>query len=243
MFDLESTPGAPDGWESAHAPTRQDHVPPVPLFAIPELVQFGHLGTGTYVGWVVPAPELRGTDHPVALFGQDPGARIIGRDTRAGLEWMLSLGLRQAHLRADDRALIARLVAELDLHPTPEYGITPDGFDVVVSLELTVPAGWRHEPDVNGAGIGVLALADAFTDRSYVYAGGHLDEILAEAERLLEAGFPATALVELIDAFHDDRHRFAHLDSLWARAYQDLGRPRSAARLDTMLPLYQRLHP
>lgn len=241
MFDLEAAPGAPDGWESTNPEMRQNHVPPVPLFATPELVQFGHLGTGTYVGWVVPAPELRGTDHPVALFGQEPGARIIGGDTRAGLEWMLSLGLRRETLRDDDCALIARLAAELGLHPAPEHGITPDGFDVVVPLELAVPAGWRREPDVNGAGIGVLAPAGAFTDRSYVYAGGWLDGILADADRLLDAGFPATALLELIDAFHDDRDRFAHLRPLWARAYQDLGRPQLAARLETMLPMYQRL--
>ncbi|MFG2004735.1 hypothetical protein ACGFNU_36840 [Spirillospora sp. NPDC048911] len=51
---------------------------------------------------------------------------------RAGLEWMLSPGLRKEHLQADDRALVARLAAELDLHPTPEHGVTADGFDVEV---------------------------------------------------------------------------------------------------------------
>ncbi|MEV0353907.1 hypothetical protein AB0H88_49885 [Nonomuraea sp. NPDC050680] len=94
---------------------------------------------------------------------------------------------------------------------------------------------------MNGAGIGVLAPADAFTDRSYVYAVGWMDEIITDADRLLGAGFPATALLELIDAFHDDRDRFADLRPLWARAYQDLGRPQLAARLETMLPMYQRL--
>ncbi|MDL4773988.1 MULTISPECIES: hypothetical protein [Thermomonosporaceae] len=241
MFDLEAAPGAPDGWEYAYpGPSltkgvRQDHVP---MFATPELVQFGHLGNGTCVGWVVPAPELRGTDHPVALFGQEPGARIIGADTRAGLEWMLSLGLRKKNLRDDDRALIARLATELDLHPTPEHGITPDGFDTIVPLELTVPAGWRHEPDVNGAGVGVLAPAGAFTDRGHMYAGGCLDEILAHTDRLLDTGYPATALLELTDAFHDDHDRFTHLHPLWARAYHDLDRPQLATRLETMLPMY-----
>ncbi|MFG2087813.1 hypothetical protein [Spirillospora sp. NPDC048824] len=239
MFDLEAAPGAPDGWKTAEV--RQDHVPHVPLWATPELMQFGHLGTGTCVGWVVPAPELHGTDHPTALFGQEPGARIIGRDTRAGLEWMLSLGLRKQNLRDDDRSLIARLAVELDIQPAPEHGINPDGSDAVVPLEFEVPAGWKHEPDVNGSGVGVLAPADAFTDRSYVYSGGGLEEILAHADRLLDAGFPATALLELTDAFHDDHDRFAYLHPLWARAYRDLGRPQLAARLETMLPMYQRL--
>ncbi|GAA2112459.1 hypothetical protein [Actinomadura alba] len=70
---------------------------------------------------------------------------------------------------------------------------------------------------------------------------GELDEILADAARLLDAGFPATALLELTDAFHDDFDRFAQLRPPWARAYRDLSRPQLAARLELMLPMYERL--
>ncbi|GAA2397588.1 hypothetical protein GCM10010191_00290 [Actinomadura vinacea] len=242
MFDLEAVPAAPDGWEYTYpgpalaSGVRQDFVP---LWATPELVRFGSLGTGTYVGWVVLAPELNGADHPVALFGDDAGMRLIARDTRAGLEWMLSLGLRRQNLRDDARALIARLAAELDIHPAPEHGITPDGSDAVVPLEPAVPSGWRHVPGRDGTGVGVLAPADAFAAQGPVNSG-ELDEILAGADRLLDAGFPASALLELTDAFHDDPDRFAGLHPLWARAYRDLGRPRFADRLALMATMYDR---
>ncbi|MEU7838838.1 hypothetical protein [Nonomuraea sp. NPDC049129] len=241
MFDLESVPRAPDGWEEAYpGPAwRGDHVP---LFATPEYLQFGHLGNGTYVGWVVPAPELGGTDHPVALFGQEPGGRVIARDTRAGLEWMLSFGLRKENLSDDDRSLIARVAAELDLDPASERAVTPDGFDVVVPLELAVPSGWRHEPGAYGIGPGVLAPADAFAPDGPMDSY-RLDDVLADAAQLLGAGFPATALHGIMDAFHRDIAHFTSLLPLWVRAYQDLGRPQFTTRLDHILPMYEGLQP
>ncbi|MFI0446927.1 hypothetical protein [Actinomadura sp. 6N118] len=241
MFDLACAPLAPKGWEHTYpGPSRGGDF--VPLWATPELIQFGHLGTGICVGWVIPAPELQGSDHPVALFGHRPAARVIAGDTRAGLEWMLSLGLRKDGLRDDDRSLIARLAAELDINPAPEHGVTPDGRDVVVPLELAVPSGWRHVPSTFGVGfdngIGVLAPADAFAEYSLLLRSSKLDEILTEAARLLDAGYPATALLELTDAFHEDPDRLPDLHPLWSRAYHDLGRPQYANRLDLMLATY-----
>ncbi|MFI9046007.1 hypothetical protein [Streptomyces sp. NPDC053427] len=237
MFDLEAVPSAPDGREYCYPGPSPRFPRSAPPFATPELVPFGHLGNGTQVGWVVPAPELGATDHPVAVFAQEPGARIIGRDTRAGLEFMLSLGLRKQNLDDADRALIVRLATELDLHPTPEFGITSDGFDVLVPLDLAVPDGWRHEPGAYG--IGVLAPSHAFADNFFF--SDQVEEILADAAEMLDAGFPATALSGLTDAFHDDYERFVELHPLWARAYQELNRPQYAARLDLMLPTYQGL--
>ncbi|MFF0451355.1 hypothetical protein ACFYT4_34160 [Streptomyces sp. NPDC004609] len=238
MFDLEAVPLAPGGWEYSY-PGPSSRLPrPAPLYATPELLPFGHLGNGTHIGWVVPAPELGGTDHPVAVFAQEPGARVIGRDTRAGLEFALSLGLRKDNLSDADRALIARLAAELGLRPSPEFGITEDGRDVLVPLDLAVPAGWRHEHGVYG--IGVLAPSDAFAGHGPV-SSERLEEILADAVGMLDAGCPATALLGLTEAFHQDFLRLTELHPLWARAYQDLGRPQYAECLDLMLPTYQDL--
>ncbi|WP_158745161.1 hypothetical protein, partial [Streptomyces sp. NRRL S-1448] len=83
--------------------------------------------------------------HPVASFGhKEPG--VIGRNTLDGLTFLLSLALRSNGERR--RTQVARLSAELGIHPTPEYGLTPGGrSDAEVPLDLAPPAGWRHEPD------------------------------------------------------------------------------------------------
>ncbi|WP_158745299.1 hypothetical protein, partial [Streptomyces sp. NRRL S-1448] len=88
-FDLCEVPLAPQGWEYCYAGEafRRHHVP---FMSVPELLPFADLGTGTCVGWVVPAPELGRTDHPVASFGhKEPG--VIGRNTLDGLTFLLSL--------------------------------------------------------------------------------------------------------------------------------------------------------
>lgn len=76
-FDLCEVPLAPQGWEYCYAGEvfRRHRLP---LWSVPELLPFADLGNGTCVGWVVPAPELSRTDHPVASFGhKEPG--VIGR--------------------------------------------------------------------------------------------------------------------------------------------------------------------
>ncbi|WP_158745297.1 hypothetical protein, partial [Streptomyces sp. NRRL S-1448] len=88
-FDLCEVPLAPQGWEYCYAGEafRRHHVP---FMSVPELLPFADLDTGTCVGWVVPAPELGRTDHPVASFGhKEPG--VIGRNTLDGLTFLLSL--------------------------------------------------------------------------------------------------------------------------------------------------------
>ncbi|MER7078184.1 hypothetical protein SAMN02982929_05346 [Saccharopolyspora kobensis] len=229
-FELCEVPLAPPGWEYCYAGEafRRHHVP---FMSVPELLPFADLGNGTCVGWVVPAPELGRTDHPVASFGhKNPG--IVGRNTSEGLTFLLALALRGGGERR--RAQVVRLAAELGIHPTPEHGINPDGSDAEIPLDLAPPTGWRHEPDPAGIGIGVLAPEDAFADEIPAFTG-ETDDILADAARMLDVGCPASALLGLTAAYHDDVERLPDLHPLWARAYADLGRPLLRARLDSML--------
>ncbi|TDE35890.1 hypothetical protein E1295_35610 [Nonomuraea mesophila] len=149
MFDLATVPRPPEGCTADPDLTGHGE-PPVPHFATPEFVSFGSLGDGGDVGWLVPAPELRRGDHPVALAGgHEHGVTLIGADTRTGLEFMLSWALRRwredpvpeppawrdpdvwlaqnrwridAHARK--RRLADRLAAELGVHPDPD-GVFP----------------------------------------------------------------------------------------------------------------------
>ncbi|MEU7897763.1 hypothetical protein AB0B45_33500 [Nonomuraea sp. NPDC049152] len=71
---------------------------------------------------------------------------------------------------------------------------------------------------------------------------GHrtLEQALDDAERSLDAGYPATALLGLKDSFvNGPSCFFAHANPLWARAYRDLGRPTYAEHLQRMMAMYQ----
>ncbi|HEX6684380.1 MAG TPA: hypothetical protein VF062_16375 [Candidatus Limnocylindrales bacterium] len=262
MFDLTMIPRPPDGCECYPEFSEQIRQPPMPMFATPEFVPFGALGTGAYVGWLVPAPELERPDHPVALGdGHDYGVTLIGADTRAGLEFMLSWALRRFRehperdpesYRGEVRRLIDRLAAELFVRPDPDKAYTGSTWhgsavaaDTEFDIVFDVPEGWRHEPGYDG--IGVLAPANAFADREPVVADVYLrneplEPVLTDAARALDAGHPATTLLGLKDTFvNSPTCYFAGLKPLWAQAYRDLGRPQLAERLDLMTSMYQDL--
>ncbi|TDD87967.1 hypothetical protein E1293_07045 [Actinomadura darangshiensis] len=234
-FDLCEVPLAPPGWEDCY-PEGVFRRHNVPFWSVPELLPFADLGNGTCIGWVVPAPELGRSDHPVASFGhKEPG--VIGRNTLDGLTFLLSLALRSGG--DSQRARVAHLSTELGIHPTPEYGVNPGGGDAEVPLDLAPPVGWRHEPDPSGIGVGVLAPDDAFADEYPTFIG-ETDAILADASQMLDAGYPASALLGLTAAYHEDAQRIPALHPLWARAYDDLGRTLLRERLDVMLEDHQR---
>lgn len=243
MFDLWAIPRPPEGWDVDY-PDSVGAPPELPLFATPEFVPFGLFDDGTSIGWAVPAPELGRSDHPVVLVCSDePGAVFVGKDTGAGLEFMLSRTLRRWRERppsSDDRELLDRLVAEAGLRPDPDRE-----FAMNAPITFEVPEGWRHERSADG--IGVLAPADAFTDEGAIVADvpwgkpWALEPVLADAAQLLDGGYPATALLGLRDTFHTSYSYFRELRPLWARAYRDLGRPQLAEDLDRMTPVYERV--
>jgi hypothetical protein len=263
MFDLQRFPGPLDGWDPGYPEfTEECRQPSVPLFATPEFVPFGSLGTGSHVGWLVPAPELRRPDQPVALAsGHSGGVTWLGPDTRTGLEFMLSWTLRRwredakhwADTSARRRPLVDRLAAELGVRPDPDtvyIGSSWEGGTVAQDEEyeiaFDVPDGWHHAESVDG--IGVLAPSDAFSGRDPIVPGqrvgrgGDPESVLADAQRALDAGYPATALLGIRDTFEANPScHFTELKPLWARAYRDLGRHHLTETLDRMESMYQPL--
>lgn len=209
MFDLERVPRPLDGWcESAEFFQSRSH----PMFAPPEFVPFGSLGDGGCVGWIVPAPELEHLDHRVALAsGHDHGVTMIGADTRAGLEFMLSWTLRRwrerpeltppawrdpevwltqnqylIEARIEDHRLLDRLATELDLHPDPDKAYAGSSWDGTVvkqdvEFEIAFDVPEGWRHARGADGIGVLAPFDAFADCDPVVADLNLSNELLEA--------------------------------------------------------------
>jgi hypothetical protein len=252
MFDLARVPRPPAGWECSPEFDDDTREPDMPMYAMPEFVPFGSLGDGGYVGWVVPAPELGRLDHPVChADGHQHGMVLLGEDTRAGLEFLLSATLRkwrdepwyQQHpVSPEDRELVNRVAHELGVHPDPERGQWPRRHSgAATTLNFDVPTSWRYEPGQDV--VGVLAPADAFAGQEPVVARVELDEplepALVDAARHLDAGYPATALLGLKDTFvYTPVCYFPKLKPLWARAYRDLGRSQLVTNLDVMTAIY-----
>jgi hypothetical protein len=63
--------------------------------------------------------------------------------------------------------------------------------------------------------------------------------VLDDAARLLDDGYPASALLGLKNAFAEQSTcTFAALKPLWAKAYQELGRAVFVPQLEAMAPVY-----
>jgi hypothetical protein len=213
-FDLTVVPGPPAGWTCSPEYDRHTLEPGWPLFAPPEFHAFGSLGDGSYVGWVVAAPELGLVDYPVGRTGHAPGVELVGEDTRSALDFLVAGGLGSERERSSDVASVLRHAA---------------------------PADWWYAPGDDD--IGVLAAADAFApDQPAVLADDLLEPVLSEVTRHLDAGFPATALLGIRNAFfHTWQYSLPALKPLWIRAYRDLGRPELVPNLDRMSATYDAL--
>jgi hypothetical protein len=233
MFTLTVFPALPGDRDEPSDPDRV-----MAYLAPPEFVTFGDLGFDLIrVGYVMPAPELGWTDYPVAQkWPGNDGVIQLGANTRSGLEFLISRSLRwfrdepgwMQEVIDKGREALGRLAEALAIEPDPDLGVEtrdPCSFDV--------PSGWRHEESDDG--IGVLAPEAAFADRDPVVADFDepLEPVLDDATRLLDAGYPASALVGLKDTFYYSAERFLELKPLWARAYRDLGRPQLAEALDS----------
>jgi hypothetical protein len=230
------------------------HSRPVAFAAPPEFIPFAELRVGglrpcrfanSVVGWIVPAPELGRTDHPVGLVGAEEPSRVwqIGADTRSGFaaiiaiieddlaEWLAAdtTGSYWAGL-APMRAGLKRLARILDLgecrDPAP-----PEGFTTVPRLETR----YRHVQTDDQIGVHGMELADDRPPAPDPARPGEVGRAIAEIARLLDLGAPARALVLVKDLFvRTPRCYVKDLKYLWEAAYLDHARPQLLGQLDAM---------
>jgi len=169
-------------------------------------------------GYVVWAPELPGSDHPVVRID----------------------GTGRLHPYAPDTpSTFRRLVGE-KLSWDPEYDVhmgqevframgLPETEHLLTELSPRVPVGWKHAPTRDG--VGVLAPAAAFEEGVRADPSLSLAEHQAWVGRLLYHRKAGSALVVLKDACHVGRRRpgvHRALGGLLAEAYLELGRAPSA---------------
>jgi hypothetical protein len=85
--------------------------------------------------------------------------------------------------------------------------------------------------------VGVLAPVDAFADRPPVVADPPegVEAAIGDAQSMIQAGHPATALLGIRETFWRDHTSHAAFDAVkdvWAWAYHELGRPLLAEALE-----------
>jgi hypothetical protein len=205
-----------------------------------EIIPFGREGgDALHYGWAVLAPELDLDDHPCVSFAPVDGHAVwLGDNTRQALENLL-VG-RVANWRSWDaarepspagRRSWAALCEALDLRPNLDTPPVTEGARSTRLLDPPVPPGWLYQPTDDG--IGVLSEKAAVAPFDVEYdALGPTEELVAEARRLLDAGYPADALCVLKDAVSGPGVMEAMRD-----AYEALGRTLHVERAETWLRL------
>jgi hypothetical protein len=211
---------------------------------------------GHHDGYVIHAPELSAEDYSVGSYCpmDSEGVVFKGSGTLDAFEAMMSFSLASAADELDDLAadedsldddeegewieqerkklsqrveLIAAVARTFGLAPATEksgreYGPDRNGLPV----PPFIPVGWRHV--LSSDWIGVLAPASAFQTHAgpSVTVNTPPENVVAAARAALDAGFPATALLDLREAYWLHRHdqRRLYVDVL-AEAYEALGRP------------------
>jgi hypothetical protein len=170
----------------------------------PELFPFATLGVnGVHYGYVIHAPELRPDDYPVGELDpmSDEGVILVGKGTFDALENLLSwqLGWDEGPATAET---IAKVSEAIGIQPevakaNRRYGISGMGLPVVPEI----PTGWRYVSTADG--VGVLAPEAAFWPGAthLVEPDAPVDHAVSQADEALAAGYPATALYFLREAF------------------------------------------
>jgi hypothetical protein len=237
---------------------------PVAFAAPPEFIPFAALRVGglrampyqdCVVGWIVPAPELGLTDHPVGLVGAEEPTRVwqLGTDTRSGFAALIAIiqddfaewlgadttGSYWAGI-APMRAELKRLAKILDLGENEDRGEGRGGVPTAARPDelITVPRlklRYRHVQTDDQVGVYGMELPDERPPAPDPAQPGAVESAIAEVVRLLDLGAPARALILIKDLFvRTPRCHFAELKYLWEAAYLDHARPQLLVQLDAM---------
>lgn len=189
-----------------------------------ELFPFGRPGVdGIHFGYLIHDVKL-GPDFAVGYFCPMDldGVQHVGVDTLDGLGTLLSRRLCDSIEKpvADQiRALAKILGVKASKSRNRQkagwgFGLPSDNLPVVKNR---VPKNWKEVKTQDG--LGVLAATSAFTSKSMK---GSWRE---RATRLLDDGYPGSALVVVRDAAWNDALNPGEVSDLLQRAYTDLERP------------------
>jgi hypothetical protein len=225
------------GWDPAGDYMRYDMTPPE-LFPIAAK----HVD-GVHFGYVMHAPELSASDHPIGMFApmDFDGVYLLGATTFEAAETELSFqmqcdqefGLFQSPFSSEWWPEVAARLRGLGIEP--DLARAERNYENGNGKPVTpvIPDGWRHVPSADG--IGVLAPARLFHPAPLPAMERQPDvsAVVEAAARHRADQFPATALWLLRECYwyasplaHDDTITIgrAMLD-----AYHALGRPSLAA--------------
>jgi hypothetical protein len=212
---------------------------------------------GIDYGFVVHAPELPQEDFLVCEL--DPkdmvrGLRLLGKNFGEGLETLLSRGLSS---RKKDANVWEQVTRGYQVNPeiiinrmsalATHLGLYPDAKKTKSKIfdsngpepKPTVPKGWKHVPSIDGVGV----LAPALFFGEYQEELKELDTtyecdaepIIDFANRALQDGYPASALLVLRDALFQNAYVEKVAKELVAptkEAYLALNRPLFAALIE-----------
>lgn len=208
-----------------------------------EFVPFGwNGGDGLQYGWAVLAPELDLDDQLCVSFAPvDEHAVWLGDNTKQALENLLvgevagweEWSRQEGKPSPADDPRWTVLCHALGLNPEIGSPHITAGARSTRMIRPMVPPGWRYEP--MGDGIGVLAEATAFAPGALkLEPEWYEEEHIAEAQRLLTEGYPASALC-VLKATYPEREVMQTM----REAYRALGRMMHVERAD----LWLRYHP
>jgi hypothetical protein len=173
-----------------------------------EIIPFGREGgDALHYGWAVLAPELDLDDHPCVSFAPIDGHAVwLGDNTKQALENLLvgrvanwqEWGAPNEPSPASRRSWAA-LCEALDLHPNLDSSEITPGARSSRDIDPPVPPGWLYQPTEDGIGVLTEQTAVAPFDVE-IDPRRPVEETVAEARKLLRAGYPADALCLLKDA-------------------------------------------
>jgi hypothetical protein len=189
---------------------------------------------GIHYGYVVHAPELGESDYHMAEYApaEFTPASLIGLNTFEGFNYFLNEAKEQ--IRELNPSFLYKFETQI-LVPIQEiFETTRNSISNADKSNFSIPYNWKMMPTLDG--LGVLAPNDAFTSSKIQAISEILDDVLAQIDHLVEAGYPASALILARDFYWKaDFTTFLAISSGLKKIYRALGRESLVKEVDREL--------
>jgi hypothetical protein len=189
---------------------------------------------GIHYGYVVHASELGELDYHMAEYApaEFTPVSLIGLNTFEGFNYFLNGAKEQ--IRELNPSFLYEFETQI-LAPIHEvFEATRNFVSDTNRNNVSIPYNWKTMPTLDG--VGVLAPNDAFTSSKIQAVSDILDDVLAQIDHLLEAGYPASALIIARDFYWKaDFTTFPAISSGLKNIYRALGRENLAKEVDREL--------